>query len=460
MTILKYFGSHFSDLGACLWDNIEQAGGRLKFVTQSGFVLCHKALLVTTFPTLTKLLCTECDSKADDSVIIAPDADIDQIIAAIDIFYKSGDTEQLNNVFKDLFAVADTGNPNYLENESEVENVVNTEENLCRTISIVEPLSFTPTNIDDHEDNDDTQSDTENVSQLKNNEETIFEEGGVIKSHNSTEEFIKKETMKRKNTKFRNVRFLSDDFLAKSLPDGTSVYLCNKCGKGCSNMSGAARHSFFCSRGQKVVNNHICESCGKIFKTRKLLSAHVEKHTEKGKQLNNFPCDQCGKYFKRKKLLDLHNETHTTGLDIHIKIHTDSNKIKSKTCNFCGKIFKKKKWLNTHIRKHTERKQIKEEPNTENTLAEDGREESFPMDKGKTPLGDFLARHLENGRLVYQCRKCLKSCRNTSGASRHAAFCKKETFCEGVNNPLPCELCTKVCLSTKGLTWHMKQVHS
>ena len=142
--------------------------------------------------------------------------------------------------------------------------------------------------------------------------------------------------------------------------------------------------------------------------------------------------------------------------------------VNSFPCDTCGSIYKRKKLLKSHIKTHTEVKKVKDESSTQDiypfVLPVD--KEAIEMvsdtnyEQRMTPNDDFIARHLENGKLIYQCRKCFKSCTNLSGASRHSAFCKKSSYRAGTSNPVPCELCNKVCLTAGGLNMHMKQVHT
>ena len=135
---------------------------------------------------------------------------------------------------------------------------------------------------------------------------------------------------------YTNVKFLPTNFVPKPLSDGRTAYLCNKCGKGCTSMSGAARHAFFCSA-----------------------------RTMGPKYVNSFPCD------------------------------------------ICGSIYKRKKWLKSHIKTHTDVKKVKNESSSEEIdlpvdneaieMVSDTRDE-----QKMAPNDDFLARHLENGKLVYQ----------------------------------------------------------
>jgi hypothetical protein len=140
--------------------------------------------------------------------------------------------------------------------------------------------------------------------------------------------------------------------------------------------------------------------------------------------------------------------------------------VNSFPCDTCGSIYKRKKWLKSHIKTHTKVKKVKDESTTDDLLLPlnlpvENEASEMVNDKQKmAPSDDFIARHLENGKLVYQCRKCFKSCTNISGASRHSAFCKKSSYRAGTSNPIPCELCNKVCLTAGGLNLYMKQVHT
>jgi len=360
MTILKYFGTHFGDLGHYLLDHIEESPGRIKFVTNTGSVLCHKALIFQNFPALVELFCGECDSKHEDSTVIASEVDIDYLREAIETFYNSGNTELLNILFLEMFATGQTRKVDTLENIFNVKSDVETrlEEKSCKEVDVVKQALLM----------------------------------------DSTAKKVLKRKRRLKMKGYKNVKFLPTNFDPKPLADGRTSYLCNKCGKGCTNMSGAARHSFFCSA--KTIGP---------------------------KYVNSFPCD------------------------------------------FCGSIYKRKKWLKAHIKTHTEAREVKDESSRKDVLypfdlpvdKEAIEMVSDAKDEGKmAPNNDFISRHLENGKLVYQCRKCFKSCTNISGASRHSAFCKKSSYRAGTSNPLPCELCNKVCLTRGGLNMHMKQVHT
>jgi hypothetical protein len=105
MTILKYFRTHFGDLGHYLFDHIWESVGRIKFVTKTGSVLCHKAHTFQHFPALVDLFCGDCNSKHEDSTVIAPEVDIDYFREAIETFYKSGNIEVLNILFLEMFAI-------------------------------------------------------------------------------------------------------------------------------------------------------------------------------------------------------------------------------------------------------------------------------------------------------------------------------------------------------------------
>ena len=359
MTILKYFGTHFGDLGHYLLDHIEESVGRIKFVTNTGSMLCHKALIFHHFPALVDLFCGDCDSKHEDSTVIAAEVDIDYLREAMETFYKSGNTELLNILFLEMFADGQTRKLDTLENGFDV-----------------------------------------NTDMETTLEEKSFKEIDFIKQalpNDGTTKKVPKKKRRLKMKEYKNVKFLPANFVPKPLSDGRTAYLCNKCGKGCTNMSGAARHSYFCS-----------------------------VRTVGPKYVNSFPCDICGSIYKRKKLLKSHIKTHTV-----VK--------KDKDESFTQDIYP--------LDLAADNEAIK--------MVSDTKDE-----QKMAPNNDFLARHLENGKLVYQCRKCFKSCTNISGASRHSAFCKKTSYRAGTSNPIPCELCNKVCLTAGGLNMHMKQVHN
>ena len=78
-----------------------------------------------------------------------------------------------------------------------------------------------------------------------------------------------------------------------------------------------------------------------------------------------------------------------------------------------GSIYKRKKWLKSHIKTHTEVKKVKDESSTQDIypfhLPVDNEAIEMVSDTNDEQNYDFIARHLENGKLVYQCRKCFKS---------------------------------------------------
>ena len=65
--------------------------------------------------------------------------------------------------------------------------------------------------------------------------ENAFDINSIV---DDTTKKVSKKKRRLKMKGYKNVKFLPTNFAPKPLSGGRTAYLCNKCGKGCTNMSG------------------------------------------------------------------------------------------------------------------------------------------------------------------------------------------------------------------------------
>lgn len=142
-------------------------------------------------------------------------------------------------------------------------------------------------------------------------------------------------------------------------------YLCEHCGKDCTNLSGLISH--------KRIHNpepFICHVCNNKFKFQYNLVEHIKQHEENFK-IQTYSCNICDKQYKHQSTLLQHQKRHFSlpsklytckicnKISIQkicckqpIKRHEENLKIQTLLCDICGKQCKSRSGLSQHKKIH------------------------------------------------------------------------------------------------------------